>query len=432
MRTPLRFCMVTTYYPPYHFGGDGTFVYRLSNLLAEHGHAVEVIHCRDAYYAACGTEPTGEWPNHPRVTVHRLKSRAGFLSPLITQQFGVPGFKARRLKQILTTGQFDIIHYHNISLVGGPKVLEYGDAIKLYTTHEYWLACPTHVLFRFNRAACTKPTCFTCQLSYRRPPQLWRWTGMMDRALRHIDAVISPSRFAADIHARMVRGLSVTVLPMFVPKCSAGGGEPPPPAALEIRQPYFLYVGRLEKLKGLQDVIPVFMRDTPADLVVVGTGRYEPELKRRAGGSSRIRFLGPLPFAQLRHLYAKATALIVPSLCYETFGQVVVEAISFRTPVIARDIGALSELVAVSGGGILYRTESELRDAIESLCRCHDRRAQLGERGHAAVSQYWTEDIHLEQYFTLISRIQRKREAQRHDVAGEDNSPVGCDDDLRT
>lgn len=411
MRAPLRFCMVTTYYPPYHFGGDGTFVYRLSNLLAEHGHSVDVIHCRDAYYAAHRREPSGEWPNHPRVTVHRLKSPAGILSPLITQQFGVPGFKARQIKQILGTGQFDVIHYHNVSLVGGPKVLEYGNAIKLYTTHEYWLACPTHVLFRFNQAACTQPTCLTCQLSYRRPPQIWRWTGMMDRALQHVDAVIAPSRFAADIHARMVHGLSSSVIPMFVPRGSAGLSGPSADSAPESRQPYFLYVGRLEKLKGLQDVIPLFAADARADLVVVGTGRYEAELKRRAEGNSRIRFLGSLPFDQLRNLYANAMAVIVPSLCYETFGQVMAEAFSFNTPVIARDIGALSELVTTSGGGILYRTESELRDAITSLSTHPELRAQLGARGHAAFSTHWTEEVHLEQYFALIGDIQRKRDA---------------------
>jgi glycosyltransferase involved in cell wall biosynthesis len=331
---------------------------------------------------------------------------------LITQQFGIPGFKARRIKQILETGQFDVIHYHNVSLVGGPKVLEYGDAIKLYTTHEYWLVCPTHVLFRFNQAACTKPTCLTCQLSYRRPPQLWRWTGMMNRALRHVDAVISPSRFAAEIHARMAQGLSPTVIPMFIPKGSTDGGGPPAAAPVpDTGQPYFLYVGRLEKLKGLQDVIPVFAPDARADLVVVGTGRYEPELKRRAKGNSRIRFLGSLPFDQLRHLYTNATAVIVPSLCYETFGQVVAEAFSLRTPVIARDIGALSELVAMSGGGILYRTEGELRDAIASLSTRPELRAQLGAWGYAACSIHWTEDVHLEQYFALIDRLRQNHSA---------------------
>jgi glycogen synthase len=45
----LKFCMVTTFYPPYSFGGDAMYVYRLSTELAQRGHQVDVFHCKDAY-----------------------------------------------------------------------------------------------------------------------------------------------------------------------------------------------------------------------------------------------------------------------------------------------------------------------------------------------------------------------------------------------
>jgi len=40
---PLRFCMITTFYPPYNFGGDGAFVHYLSNELSKRGHHVDFI-----------------------------------------------------------------------------------------------------------------------------------------------------------------------------------------------------------------------------------------------------------------------------------------------------------------------------------------------------------------------------------------------------
>ena len=49
MEQLLNFCMITTFYPPYNFGGDGIFIYRLSNALANRGHKVDIIHCKDAY-----------------------------------------------------------------------------------------------------------------------------------------------------------------------------------------------------------------------------------------------------------------------------------------------------------------------------------------------------------------------------------------------
>ena len=45
----MRFCMVTTYYPPYHFGGDAIYVRALSRALVSLGHEVEVMHCVDTY-----------------------------------------------------------------------------------------------------------------------------------------------------------------------------------------------------------------------------------------------------------------------------------------------------------------------------------------------------------------------------------------------
>ncbi len=136
--------MITTFYPPYNFGGDGIFVHRLSNELAQRGHRVDVIHCIDTYRFLAHKEPEEKVENHPNVTVHGLKSGFGVLSPLVTQQTGRPFFKSAAIQQVLDKG-FDVINYHNISSVGGPRILEYGQGIKLYTMHEYWLVCPRMV-----------------------------------------------------------------------------------------------------------------------------------------------------------------------------------------------------------------------------------------------------------------------------------------------
>ena len=86
----LRFAMVTTFYPPHHFGGDAVFIRRLVGALARRGHTVDVIHDVDAYdllrrdsEPAPLTEPEG-------VTLHPLRSRFGSLSCLATQQTGRP------------------------------------------------------------------------------------------------------------------------------------------------------------------------------------------------------------------------------------------------------------------------------------------------------------------------------------------------------
>lgn len=395
--------MITTFYPPYNFGGDGIFVHRLSNALAERGHRVDVIHCQDAYCLMAQDEPDASYSDHPNVTIHGLESEAGPLSPALTQQTGYPLLKGRKIQEILEEGDFDVINYHNISLVGGPKILTYGSAVKLYTMHEYWLICPTHILFKNNDHACEEPTCFSCTLRHKRPPQLWRYTSLMEDAVRHVDRFLAPSRFAADMHEERGLDLPTVHLPHFTP---------PPEPVDESREmhpndghPYFLYAGRLEKLKGLQDVILIFDESSDADLLIAGTGTYRSHLEQLAAENPRVRFLGHQPQQKLQTLYAHALALIAPSLCYETFGLTILEAFSHGTPAIARDIGALAELVNTSGGGRLFETQNELRETLVTLQNDAALRTELGERGYATYQKQGTLHHYLTRYLNLISNL---------------------------
>src|SRR5207302_1553889 len=150
---------------------------------------------------------------------------------------------------------FDVIHYNNVSLLGGPQVFRYGNALKLCTLIEHWLICPMHVLWKYDREVCTKPSCIRCTLKGGRPPQLWRYTGLMRRAARNIDAFIGPSLFTMRMHRqRGIDGLMVQ-LPLFhsAPHTTAGESE-----LARRGRPYFLFVGRLEKIKGVQRIIPLF------------------------------------------------------------------------------------------------------------------------------------------------------------------------------
>ena len=407
---PKRFCMITTFYPPYNFGGDGIFVQRLSNELARRGHHVEIIHCVDSYRLLGGQATHRSYELHPNVTVHGLHSRLGFLSPLATQQTGVPLLNAARIHSILSKG-FDVVHYHNVSLVGGPAVLKYGEGIKLYTTHEFWLVCPTHVLFRFNRAPCSRRDCLACQLMCGRPPQWWRYSNLLRDAVQHVDAFLAPSRFCIAKHREFGVDLPFVHMPYFVPQLDNGAASRPEDSDAEPRRPYFLFLGRLEKLKGLHTLIPLFRQFRQAQLWIAGQGAWMTRLQRMAQGMPNVCFLGYQSGPQLRRLVAEAVAVIVPSICFDISPLVILEAFRQRTPVIARDLGGMTELVEDSGGGLVYRSDQELLAAMGSLIRNPKLRQRLADTGYQAYLHLWTPEAHLQRYLSLIDELAQRRKS---------------------
>ena len=386
----LRIGMFTTFYPPFNFGGDGIDVQRTATALARRGHRVTVVHDVNAYQWLAGRT----WPEQPLVQdgveVIGLRSRAGVLAPLLVHQTGMPIVHGRRLEAIARERAFDVVMYHNASLVGGPGLLGIGgDALKIYVAHEHWLVCPTHVLWRNNEEPCDAQACTRCVLAYGRPPQLWRYTGQLRRRLDRVDAFIARSAFSRDMHARFGFPKPMHVLPYFLPDERAAAQAPT--EASPHPRPYFLFVGRLTRIKGLHTVLPQMAHYPDADLLVIGDGEDDQMLRQMAGSVPNIHFLGRMPNSELARFYRHAIAALCPTVGYETFGIVLIEAMRARVPVVARRIGPFTEIVEQSGGGLLYERDDELLPCLARLQQDAALRASLAEAGYRATLTHWSE-----------------------------------------
>ena len=429
--------MLTTFYPPYNFGGDGIGVQRFSQALARRDHYVTVLQDIDGFkYLNGGTEPSPD-KNSDGVEVIRLHSRLRTLSALLTQQTGRPVIQGRRIRQILSGGRFDVINFHNISLVGGPGILSAGSALKLYMAHEHWLVCASHVLWRHNREACTGKQCLRCVLRYGRPPQAWRYTTYLNRQLEHVDAFIAMSEFSRDKHHEFGFPHEMEVVNYFLPE--APHREPVPQTESPHPRPYFLFVGRLLPHKGINylieavtteplkivgrvyderfhrdllalaagkpvEFITVFRDYKDADLLVIGDGEYAPTLQRLAAGIPTIRFLGRLGPDALDRYYHHALALIVPSIGFETFGIILIEAFRQSTPVIARRIGPFPEIVRHCGGGELFSGTQELIQVMRRIQSEPLLRQRLARSAYEGFVKYWSESAVIPQYLDVVYR----------------------------
>jgi glycosyltransferase involved in cell wall biosynthesis len=399
----MRFCMISTFYPPYHFGGDATYVRALSRALVARGHQVEVVHCRDAFESLQRSSRQNRDSSEDGIVIHGLRSGFGIMSPLLSQQTGRPMLKHRVLKQILSH-DFDVVHFHNISLMGGPAVLGMSQApVTLYSLHEHWLLCPTHVFWKNKSYACDRPQCVRCSVRSGIPPQLWRYSKLVSRSLDHVDSMLAPSSYTAEKHREAGHGSKIHVLPLF---SSLDPGRPD--AFRAPRNPAFLYVGRVTASKGILPMLRVFSGLPEIGLQVVGDGDLLDEARRDFAGFRNIGFTGALPQHELAAMFRDATALILPSLAPESFGLTIVEAFASATPAIVRNAGGSRELVDSTGAGFVYTSDEELAQAVQRLAADDALRTRLGKKAREGFERFYTVERHLDSYLGHIGQLQRQ------------------------
>jgi glycosyltransferase involved in cell wall biosynthesis len=169
-----------------------------------------------------------------------------------------------------------------------------------------------------------------------------------------VDAFIANSRVVARrIRKRYKREATIINPPvdtrLYTPLENASPGD------------YFLIVSRMIPYKRLDVAIDAFTR-LKLPLKVAGTGRQEAELRARAGPN--IEFLGSLPDAELKRLYAGCRAFIFPG--QEDFGITPLEAQASGRPVIAYGAGGALETVVegVTGEFFPEQTASALADVV--------------------------------------------------------------------
>jgi glycosyltransferase involved in cell wall biosynthesis len=388
--------MLTTFYPPWNFGGDGIQVERLSLALADRGHEVTVV-CAPRVHRALGGGAARDPIPHPAVEVVPLED--GLLSLTGTYLSGRPLRSRSRLRRLLDSG-FDVIHYHNPSLLGAPALFGMGRGLKLYTAHEQWLLCPSHVLLRRDGTVCQDPPCWSCEIAHRRPPQPWRRTGAIERGLAELDALIVPSRTSAELHARFAPLVRTEVINHFVPEPeTADAGRLGP------GRPYFLYSGRLEPIKGVSSLIEAFRRRRTEDLVIAGEGGLGAKLRRQAADLPHVHFTGQLSARDLTGLYRGAIAVVMPTVGHEGLPLVPLEAFAVGTPAVVRGFGAMRELVEDTGAGLTYASDEELDVALDRLAGDPALRDRLGSRGLDAFRERYCEEVHMRRYLDLVAEL---------------------------
>ncbi len=389
----LKLLFTTTFYPPYHLGGDAIHVRYLAEELARKGHEVHVVHSLDAYRLKRSEYARGRRRRSPGVHVHPVSSGFGRLSPFWTYLSGSGRPAQRAVEAIVRQEKPDIVHHHNISLLG-PKVLDI-PLPTLYTAHDYWLICPRSDLMYKGRELCTERRCVSCSLASGRPPQLWR-NANWDKKISHLGTVISPSEFMKG-QLKSFLGVDSIHLPNFAPM-------PVSPAVKEQQNPYAAFVGVLEKWKGLDIILEAFRHRPDLNLRIFGKGSMEKQvMEMEAETSGRIRYFGYLEKQELQTQVAGASCTLCTSAINENCPLSAIESLALGTPLVVNARGGLPELVSGPECGLVADLSAQgVADAIDAIQDDPSLASRLGSNAKQRFLREHSPDAFLTRYEDIL------------------------------
>ena len=328
----------------------------------------------------------------------------------LAKQLSIDGFEV----MILSCGEKSEVGYDSIDSIAcykfkQPRIYEFIDVFSFFATLKmirdfnpdivHVVSCGYHFALGAITASkiMRKKTVFTVQL----PPNMDRKDllrvfdrRIVSKIIEKTDVVISPSMEVEKILACEINAEKIVVIPNFT-TCNYYRKIPKEVDSI-------IFVGRLMcKQKGIDLLInslPYVKKSIPgAKLHICGDGsdrKYLENLVSKKDLKENVVFHGHLDDNTLTKLYSKSHVFVMPSL-YESFGIVIVEAMSAGLPVIAYDLDCISEILDNGKYGILVRKGevNELADQIIELLKNDNLREYYSTMSMQRYNDYTQESV---------------------------------------
>ncbi|MBU5689733.1 MAG: glycosyltransferase [Candidatus Aenigmatarchaeota archaeon] len=331
----------------YNVGGTETMFFKLLNFLKKEGHELIVI-----------TVESKKNLNINGIKIYYVKSyvqQNRFMSPL-NRIFNYNSYKIT--KKIIEMEKPDIAHFYNTSLISSSPILAClkNKIPTIKTFNDYEHLCPDSSKTKWSKFCDKEMGIFNCLKCDRRNVNPSLLTVLYyNTIIKNFELSIFRKTINVSICETIKKALDQSkidsrviyqsiYLPKNIPKLKYTAN--------------ILYAGRLSKEKGVNYLIEAFsnLKNKNAKLLIVGDGPERKKLENLAknyGLSQRIKFLGFVDKSTLQNLYEDVDFIVLPSVWQEPFGLTGLEAMSYGRPVIAFDVGGISEYVSNNENGFL-------------------------------------------------------------------------------
>ncbi len=316
---------------------------------------------------------------------------------------------------LLDSEKPDILHLHRFR-VGYASITRFLRSIHIpviFTAHDAELICPLSTLVIPGGKICEggiKTRCFFtgCRVGLNLPYEIMRYRRFMSETSKYIDLFLTPSDALRKYFLSF--GLENTRrLRSFVnfPSGTYGDG----------RRNTFGFIGRLVKEKGLDQLVSACLilksRGIDFKLIIAGSGDYSVEIERAVKANdlgNNIEFIGPVYGISKEQFYSDVQFTVVPTLMFDNIPLSVAEGMMRNRPVVASDIGGVSELVENGVNGLLVKPYdvSGLATAIEYMFTHSEERAAMGIGGDRKARTLLDPEKHITNMISIYEEILNK------------------------
>ena len=174
--------------------------------------------------------------------------------------------------------------------------------------------------------------------------------------------------------------------------------------------PIIVCVSRVEAEKGVDYLIRALARvKNNSKVFIIGEGTEIPRLKKMAlslAHRHEIIFTGWIENKDMTKYYSKATLAVVPSIWPEPFGIIGIEAMANEVPVVAFDVGGISQWLIDGKTGHLVpqRDEKALAEKISYYLENPEMAKEIGRNGRRMVEEKFVSDVHLKKLLKLFEQ----------------------------